>query len=93
MSDGFMNDLLPVKPETKICIPVIRGDIAITNATNSNPTTGNANIKISRAISSTSTAIVKPLSMLLCSLCPILWITLGIPSDSNAKATGKSEKC
>jgi hypothetical protein len=88
-----MNDLLPVKPETKICIPVIRGDIVITNTTNSNPTTGNANIKIARAISSTPTAIVKPLSMLLCFLCPIPWITLEIPSDSNAKAIGESEKC
>ena len=87
MSDGFMNDLLPVKPETKICIPVIRSDIAITNATNSNPIIGDANIKIARVISSAPTAIVKPLSVPLCSLCPIPWTTLEIPSNSNARAS------
>lgn len=65
-----MNVLLPVNPATKICIPVIKRAIAITNATNSNPKTGDTNMNMARAISIMPTPIVKLLSSVLCSLCP-----------------------
>ncbi len=64
-----MNVLLPVNPATRICIPVIKRDIAITNATNSNPKIGDINMNMARAISIAPTPIVKPLSSVLCSLC------------------------